>query len=357
MKFDCRAGTVAILLSVLVLLTTACSFHFKTDGIAATGKTVEQTIDVKLPSMLHQAAPELPLGHARCPDGLMELDHGQVGHCTFELGAVALPIRVTLDSNGQIQYVMDGFFFDMNRVQPYIESGLLQDFGVSAKIDCGDPRYRVLKAGTRLSCAMSGVPSASMVSVKVLANGGVFVYNPAGLKSMETTLTQPLIKRHKAGQQVIVSEAILEQSFRTLEVLLQQNLARENLKIEGLSCPKAADISGDKRAICILSVSGRKIQVAFWIKNSDWNAETVQVIFPREKLEAAATKYYTELERNNGFNVPVKVHCPWPELLIVTPPTARDCVLLVDKDKRRLTIQILNRSGSFNYYVWPKSTG
>jgi hypothetical protein len=83
----------------------------------------------------------------------------------------------------------------------------------------------------------------------------------------------------------------------------------------------------------------------------------VQVIFPRAVMEAEATKYYAELERANGFNVPVKVHCPWPELLIVTPPTTRDCVLLVDNDKRRLTIQMLNHSGSFNYYVWPKPTG
>jgi hypothetical protein len=34
------------------------------------------------------------------------------------------------------------------------------------------------------------------------------------------------------------------------------------------------------------------------------DAETVQVIFPRVMMEAAATKYYAELERNNGFNVP-----------------------------------------------------
>jgi hypothetical protein len=355
MKCNRETGMAAILFCAVILSATKCSL--KTGGIAATGKTVEQTIDVKLPSMLHQAAPEIPLGHARCPDGLMELDHGQVGHCTFELGAVSIPIRVTLDSNDQIQYVMEGFFFDMTRVNPYIESNMLQEYGVSANVDCGDPRYRVLKAGARLSCNITGVPSASKIDLKVLANGGVFLYNPPGLKAANETSTQPLIKQHKAGERVIVSRAVLEQNLRTLEAILQKNLAQEHLKIDGLSCPKTADISGDKRGTCTLNVSGRKIQVAFWITNSDWHMETVQVIFSRAVVEAAATKYYTELERNNGFNVPVMVHCPWPELLVVTPPTTRDCVLEVDKDKRRLTIQMTNHSGAFNYYVWPKSTG
>jgi|ERR1700678_2332697 len=286
-------------------------------------------------------------------DGLMELDHGRVGHCTFELGAIALPIRVSLDSSNQIQYVVDGLFFDMHRIQPYIASDLLQEFGVSANVDCGDPRYRVLKAGARFSCTVTGVPSASVVNAKVLANGSVFIYNPPGLKSVETSLTQPLIAKHKKGQQVIVSQAVLEQSFQTFEALLRQRLAKENVRIEGLSCPKTADISGDKRAICNLGVSGRNIQLAFWIKNSDWNMETVQVVFPRAKMETAAATYYAELERNNGFNVPVSVHCPWPDLLVVTPPATRDCALVVDKVKRRLTIRMLDHTGSFNYYVRP----
>jgi hypothetical protein len=354
MKINVCVGRVAAILAVLVLSTTACSFHVKTDGIATTGKSVERLIDVKMPSMLHQVAPDLPLGHARCPGGLMELDHGQIVHCTFELGAVALPIRVTLDSNNQMQYAMDGFFFDLDRIQPYIASELLQEFGVSANVDCGATRYRVLKAGARLSCSVTGVPSTRIVNVKVLANGGIFIYNPPGLKSAETSATQPLIAKHKKGQQVIVSQAVLEQSFRTLEALLQQKLAKENVRIEGLSCPKTADISGDKRAICNLDVSGRNIQLAFWIKNSDWNMETVQVVFPRAKMEAAAARYYAELERNNGFNVPVSVHCPWPDLLVVTPPATRDCALVVDNVKHRLTIRMPDHNGSFSYYVSPK---
>lgn len=343
---------------MLAIMASACSFHLNLNGIAFTQEDVEKTIDEKLPTEYRQVAPDLPLGHAKCPDGLMQLDHGKVGHCTFELGMLSIPIVVTLDSNNQLQYKSDATFFDMNRVQPYIKSELHQSYGVIAQVDCGDPRYRVLKAGARLSCKLGGVPQAKIVNVKVLPNGNVFIFNPSGLQSAEAALTQPLIARHKQGKSVVVSGQLLERIFEvSLMPLLREQAAKQNVAIGNISCPQTADLSGEKRAICHFDASGRPIHVAFWIKNSDWNAESVEVMYPRVAIEAAATKYYQELERNNGFKAKVRVHCAWPDLLVVTPPASRDCVMTVDKDKRRLTVQIPNHSGTFNYYVWPTSNG
>jgi len=85
--------------------------------------------------------------------------------------------------------------------------------------------------------------------------------------------------------------------------------------------------------------------------------EALDVAFSRSWMEAAATGYYRQLELNNGFTAKIAVHCNWPDVLVLTPPAWRDCVLTVDKDKRRLTIQVPSASGVLNYYVWPKPNG
>jgi hypothetical protein len=114
-----------------MVLTCACTVtHF----IGATQNTLEQQIDQKFPTFYRQAAPDLPLGQARCPAGLMKLDHGKVGRCTFDLGMVSIAIVVTLGPKNQLQYRTDAFLFDMRRVVPYIQSNLLQSYGVRVAI-------------------------------------------------------------------------------------------------------------------------------------------------------------------------------------------------------------------------------
>ena len=337
-----------------MVFTCACTVtHF----IGATQNTLEQQIDQKFPTFYRQTAPDLPLGHTHCPAGIMKLDHGKVGHCTFDLGMVSIPIVVTLGPKNQLQYRTDAFLFDMRRVVPYIQSNLLQSYGVRASVDCGDPRYRVLQSGARLSCRLKGEHLPRSVTVEVRDGGKLFIHDPPGLKSREAALTQPLIEKHKAGHAIIVSDEATVKIFEINLPALQVLTAQQHLRMSAVSCPPCVDLTGFKRAVCNFDVSGKHVRVAFWIKGDDWHMEALDVAFSRSWMEAAATGYYRQLELNNGFTAKIAVHCNWPDVLVLTPPAWRDCVLTVDKDKRRLTIQVPSASGVLNYYVWPKPNG
>jgi hypothetical protein len=65
-----RALRAGLTLTTLVVFASACTFQVNLNGIAFTQENVEKTIDEKLPTEYHQVAPDLPLGHAKCPDGL-----------------------------------------------------------------------------------------------------------------------------------------------------------------------------------------------------------------------------------------------------------------------------------------------
>ena len=351
---DSLRRAVRLCLGAITVLTCACTVtHF----IGATQNTLEQQIDQKFPTFYRQAAPDLLLGHARCPAGIMKLDHGKVGHCTFDLGMVSIPIVVTLGPKNQLQYRTDAFLFDMRRVVPYIRSNLFQSYGVRASVDCGEPRYRVLRSGARLSCRLKGVHLPRSVTVEVMDGGKLFIHNPPGLKSREAALTQPLIEKHKAGQTVIVSGESIEKIYDIRLPALQALSEQEHLRISRMLCPRFVDLTAYKRAVCHLDVSGKHIRVAFWIKGNDWRSEALDAVFSRSSIETAATSYYQQLELNNGFTAKIGVHCNWPDVWVLTPPASRDCVMTVDKDKRRLTIRVPTASGGFNYYVWPKSNG
>jgi len=283
----------------------------------------------------------------------MELDHAKVGHCAFELGMLSIPVLVTLDSKNQIQYKTDGVLFDVRRLESFIQSSLLQSYAVRARVDCGDPRYRLLRPGAQVLCRLKGEDVPPSVTVQILDDGRVFINSPPGLKSREAVLTQPLIEKHKAGQTVIVPGETIEKIVEIELPTLQAGSAKQNLAIGAISCPPLVDLSGAKRALCHLNVSGKDIRLAFWIKGNDWHIEALDVAFSRVSMETAATNYYQQLERNNGFAAKITVHCDWPDVLVLTPPTSRDCNLMVDKNKRRLTIQVPTAHG-FNYYVWPK---
>jgi len=220
-----------------MLLTCSCTFHFNANGIAVTKATVEQAINEKLPTLYHQLAPDLPLGRAKCPDGLMELDHGKVGRCTFELGMMSVPIMVTLDSEKRIRYKTDGFFLDMKRVQSSIQSELVQNVGVHAEVDCAGPRYRVLKGGAHFSCLIAGIPHLTTIATKVGSNGEISASIPRGFPSREAALSGPLIAEHKAGRRVFASGELLEEIIETQLPLFKAFAAKQNLKLGVLSCP------------------------------------------------------------------------------------------------------------------------
>jgi hypothetical protein len=353
-EMDSVRRVVRLCLGAVTVLSCACTVtHF----IGATQNTLEQQIDQKFPTFYRQAAPDLPLGQAHCPAGLMKLDHGKVGRCTFDLGTVSIPIVVTLGPKNQLQYRADAFLFDIRRVAPYIQSNLLQSYGVRASVDCGDPRYRVLRSGARLSCRLKGEHLPRSVAVEVMDGGKLFIHDLPGLKSREAALTQPLIEQDKAGHAIIVSGETMEKIFETNLPALQAVSAQQHLRMSAVSCPPSVDLTGSKRAVCHFDVSGKNVRVVFWIKGNDWHMEALDVAFSKSWMEATAASYYRQLELNNGFTVKIAVHCNWPDALVLTPPASRDCVMTVDKDKRRLTIQVPTASGVLNYYVWPKPNG
>jgi hypothetical protein len=336
------------------VLASACGFHFSADGIAATKETIEKTIDVKMPTMFHQMEPNLPLGHAHCPEGLMEFQHGKVGHCTFDVGMISIPLSITMDAQHRIQYTTDASFFDMDHLESYVQSQFLQLYAVHATIECGYPRYRVLKPGSKLSCEIHGANLPASVELKIMDNGTVFVYNPPGLKTPGSEMTQPLIKEHLAGHAVIVRGDVVERIFDVVvRPAFQANAASQHMQPGSMSCPATVDLSADKRAICVIEVMGKQLRISFWIQGRDWRAETLDDAFSRSSMEAAALKYYSELVRDNGISTKIAVHCPGPEVFVVTPPAKHDCDIMVGHDRHRLTLNFTNRDGRVSYYVWP----
>ncbi len=342
-------GIVAAALAVVPLLF-GCSVS--SNGVAAPREVVEATIDQKLPTVYHEAAPGLPLGHAHCPDGLMELGNGNSGHCTFDIGSLSIPIVVTLGGNNDIEYAPQAFLIDMRHVETYLGTELLREYGVNAAAGCSDPRYRIATAGDRFTCAVKGKTYAGRATVKVLANGRFFLYNPPGLTSPAAALMQPSIAAHEAGKPVVVSGKTLEAALATTMAAYRAAGVRSGLVVGDVRCPATVDLSGSKRAQCLLDVSGKTIRLSFWIEGGGWHVETVDLAMSRAAVERAATAYYDDLERNNGFSVRVSVRCPWPSVLVVTPPAARDCTLLAGKQKRRMSVRFADRAGTVSYFVY-----
>jgi hypothetical protein len=326
-----------------------CTFHVRTDGVAATQETVQQTIDEKLPTEFHEFFPELPLGHSQCPDGLMELDHDKIGRCTLVMGDVSIPVMVKLDAGKKIVYATDGSLFDMTRVSKYIQQAVSSDYHVSAIVACGDPRYRVLHVNDRVTCPMSGTGLPSTISFKTLEGGHFFIFTPQGLRSGEGAITAPLLALHKRGLPVVVQGSVLER-LASSSLASMKASAPAALHVGDMTCPATVDLSGKKRGVCHFDVSGKTAAATFWIDGNDWRFDTDFVI-SKSGMEAAATKHYKALERNNGFSANVAVHCDMADVVVLTPPAQETCRLVINGKPRTLTIHIPDRSGTVAYYV------
>ena len=315
--------------------------------------TIENAIDQKLPTEYHQLAPELPLGHASCPDEPMNLEDGQTGRCAFELGALSIPVTVSLDSGGQLQFSTQNDFFDTRHIESYVAKNSSQSNGSAVRADCGSPRYRVLESGATIACTIHRGGATTPVTVTIGDGGRIAVSSPTSASAPAGDITQPLIAKHVAGRPVIVAGSTIEQAFKDDLAQMRAANASTGLVIGDLLCPAKVDLSDTKRAVCSLDLSGKPIRVAFWIDGTEWHTETLDVAFSRSVVEARAVSYYQALERNNGFTVPIAVHCPWPDVVVFTPPASRDCVLHIANQQRRLTIQIPDRTGRYRYNVAP----
>ncbi len=118
------------------------------------------------------------MGKAVCPKS-RSMKKGDVFDCTIPVSDGVLTIAVTqTDASGNVRFVAKEAVLDLAKARTFVATQIEQQTGVTAKVDCGTTKVRMIAPGKVLTC--TATDGTDTLKVKLL------VKDTSGNVSMST---------------------------------------------------------------------------------------------------------------------------------------------------------------------------
>ena len=243
-RISSLSRSAALLLALVALCAVAAGDTSSSDD----SSTAKQFIDTQIVPRLRAYDERLSVSSATCPDKF-DFSDSKMPYCTITINNVPVQVSIGYEASRNKISIPLFSFFEMDAVERLERATLLNENGVTADVQCGAPRYRLLPVGTVFTCAVTGAPSVSELRLRAEDNGQLFAFNPKGLSSPAWMLDA--IAEHAAGKQTIIDGSTIASWIR---FLLTASLAANTQSDVQVHCPTSVDVTGAKHAICIVSI-------------------------------------------------------------------------------------------------------
>lgn len=319
--------------------------HFR-HADAVYGKSVQQKIDESIAPLIKSYYPKLNIEPSRC-EPIIEISQGTMGTCTLAVNGVRLDIRVA-SAGPPDNFKVDfggAFFYDMSAVERIIETGLSQDYGITAGARCGDPRERLLKPQTNFACDVVGSPVVHSMRLRTTSTGQVFVYKVPGLKRT-SPIPDSVLALHNSGKRVVVPGVDVETFIRQGITSVMSQAQSYTVK-----CPAQMDLADKKHGVCSLTVPGLQTpeRIGVWIDDvKGLSFRNIDSIIDRKKVEKMAQEDLNRRLSDNG-DAPYAVVEFEKGLIVIEPPGTFDCKSTSGGKRYRLEVMVKNTQGEV---VW-----
>jgi hypothetical protein len=343
-------GTVLVI-SILFVGTSACTVQHRD---AVQGKAVQQKINETIVPDLHSYDPTLKIESPNCEPIIIQYP-GTMGSCELTVDGVPLKIRVA-GAGPPDHFKVDfggAFFFEMTKVETFVQNTLAQYFKVRAVVGCGDPRPRVrlLQPGTNLTCSVSGAPSVKSIKLKTMPNGNIFAYNPPGLKHT-SPIPQTLLTLHKQGETSIARGP-------DVEAFVSEGMTANPMTHHGafvIKCRSSVDLTGSKRGICAVSIPGLTTaqRIGVWIEDPvGIRMRPLDAVIDRQRVQALAQADLNRRLRDNSDVADAVVKCE-KGLLVIQWPGTFNCKATVGGKRYKLVVLVQDFKGTVSWRGIPE---
>jgi hypothetical protein len=340
-----RAHARALLIILIVFVgVSACTVQYRN---AVQGKAVQQKIDETITPLLHSYDPSLKIEPSICEPTIVQYP-GNMGSCDLTVNGVPLKIRVA-GAGPPDHFKVDfggAFFFEMAQVEKLQENILARNFTIHGAVSCGDPRIRLLQAGTYLTCSVSGTPSVKSLRLKAMANGNIYTYNPPGLSS-SFPIPQSLLTLHKQGKLTIANGQDVE-AFISEGMAVYPSTHNRNLSAR---CPSSMDLTKSNRGVCVVPIPGLSSpqRIAVWIDDAlGICTRPLDAIVDRERVQNLAQADLNRRLRDNGDVADATVKCE-RGLVVIPWPSTFDCKATAGGKRYKLVVLVQDFKGTVSW--------
>lgn len=339
-RISSLSRSAALLLALVALCAVAAGDTSSSDD----SSTAKQFIDTQIVPRLRAYDERLSVSSATCPDKF-DFSDSKMPYCTITINNVPVQVSIGYEASRNKISIPLFSFFEMDAVERLERATLLNENGVTADVQCGAPRYRLLPVGTVFTCAVTGAPSVSELRLRAEDNGQLFAFNPKGLSSPAWMLDA--IAEHAAGKQTIIDGSTIASWIR---FLLTASLAANTQSDVQVHCPTSVDVTGAKHAICIVSIQGHDLRREIFIdpvKGVDTRTLDVPV-----DLAVVQRETRDDLNRRlqqGGLQADGVVHCK-SELMVVTPPSTFYCDAFGGGTPYTVEVRVLDTTGTVQWH-------
>lgn len=329
-------------LIVLAIALAACSVQHKD---AVDGKSVQRKIDESITPLLKVYDPSLKIGRAVCEPIIVQ-EKGTMGTCTLTVNGVPLDIRVVGAPAPELFKVdfAGRFFFTMPYVERLTEKELADTYGVSASVNCGAPRVRLLKPDEKFSCALTGIPGHTSIDLNGTSRGQIFFPKLKGLRE-RNSFADVALSLHEHGKATTVkgSDVVRFAMLSSGTTGAQQKFS--------VVCPPVLDLTGTKHGMCNVVYLGveKPQRLDVWIdETSGLSIRPIDAVVDRKKVERMAQDDLNRRLSDNGDKPDAAVSCD-PGILVVQPPSTFDCRATADGKRYRLVVTVSDYRGNVGW--------
>jgi hypothetical protein len=270
------------------------------------GADVERVVDTQLAQYLTSYDSKLRIGRSECP-ATLDVSKGRVAYCTLPVDGVGLRVKVVYSGQPPQGFTanLDGDFYKTAQIESTVEKQLSIYYGIDAKAHCPGAAVQTFRPGTRLSCSVTGTPLIKVVHLMTLAQGNIQQSGVPGLKP-RATLAADAIAKHKRGQPVHLSGRELVEYLNRAYLPLFPNRA-----MLAVSCPEDVDLTGKKRAVCLLNVRDKDVsqRIGVWIDSGGFHSIPIDALIDKRRVTNIAEQNLNSALADHGLPPDAAIDC------------------------------------------------
>jgi|SRR5580698_576634 hypothetical protein len=332
--------SAALLLAFLTLCAVAAGDNSSSNGSQA----AKQFIDSQIVPRLRAYDESLSVSLATCPE-MLDFSGSKTPYCTITINNVTVQVSVVYDASTKQIRIPPSSFYEFDQVERLEKANLLNNYGVKADVQCGNPRYRLLPVGTVFTCSVIGAPAVTELQLRAENNGQLFTFNPKGLSSPAWMLNA--IAQHDAGKQTIIEGSTLA---AWIEFVMTTGAASNKEPAVQVHCPSSVDVTGTNHAICLVSVQGHDLRREVFIdpvKGVD--SRTLDVPVDLAVVQRETQEELNRRLQKSGLQPDGTVRCN-TGLMVVTPPSTFYCDAFGGGAAYKVEVKVLDTTGTVQWH-------
>ncbi len=157
-----------------------------------------------------------------------------------------------------------------------------------------------------------------------------------------SAIFEPVVKAHDAGARAFVSAAVIDHWLDS-NMSVRKAVLASGIHVGKAKCPDPLDLTGDKRAICTVTINGQALHLAVYIDDQSVQWRQIEAVVSRDLLQKVLQGMYAS-ETSPGGSGTVAVRCG-TGVVVVRIGGELTCQILSGPIKRTVLFDVQDSNG------------